>query len=306
MSDTLTFIADSDGERMDVFLSQKAGITRSHIKQLNDDGNILCNGVHEKSGKILKVGDIVTVENKKRVTTAEAEELPLEVLYEDDDIAVINKRQGMSVHPGAGNASGTVVNALLYRFGSLSEAGGEMRPGIVHRLDKDTSGVLLIAKNDDAHLALSRQLSERKMHKLYLGLLEGNLGDDSGQVRTCIGRSPRDRKKMAVLPQGKEAITFYRVLERFEKYCLVEFDIKTGRTHQIRVHAKHLGHPVVGDKTYGYQKQKFDLNGQLLHAYQITFHHPRSGEEVTFRATLPDYFENILTELRKEREDDRI
>ena len=260
------------------------------------------NGERFKCGKILKTGDVLTVTEEEKTLNAEPEELPLEVIYEDDDLAVVNKRQGMSVHPGAGNKSGTLVNALLYRFGKLSAAGGEIRPGIVHRLDKDTSGVLLVAKNDKAHLSLSNQLSRREVKKKYLAVLEGNVKSDEGEIRTYMGRSPRDRKKMAVLPQGKEAITFYKVLQRFRSNCFAEFYIKTGRTHQIRVHAQYIGHPVVGDKTYGYSKQKFSLNGQLLHAAQITFKHPSTGEELTFMAPLPDYFKEVLTKLEREGE----
>lgn len=290
--------ASEAGERMDVFLSSAIDKTRSYIKHLNDGGFILCNGKAEKCGKILKAGDKITVDEPEKIIAYQPEQLPIDIIYEDDDIAVINKAQGMSVHPGAGNKSGTLVNALLYRFNNLSSAGGETRPGIVHRLDKDTSGVLLIAKNDKAHLNLSNQLSRREVKKNYVALLEGNLKQDGGEIHTYIGRSPRDRKKMAVLPQGKEAITFYSVLERFSNNCFVGFDIKTGRTHQIRVHAQYLGHPVVGDKTYGYVKQKFDLNGQLLHAERITFKHPVTGKEMTFSAPVPDYFENVLSKLR--------
>lgn len=296
------YTVESGGERLDVYLAEQLGKTRSYVKHLNDNGLVLCNGKQSKCGTVLKAGDIITVTPEERVTHAEPQDLPLDVLYEDDDVAVINKQQGISVHPGAGNHNGTLVNALTYRFKNLSSAGGDVRPGIVHRLDKDTSGVLLVAKNDDAHAALTGQLSRREVQKVYLALLEGNLKSDEGEVRTNIGRSPRDRKKMAVLPNGKEAITLYSVVKRYRNNCLVKFIIKTGRTHQIRVHAQYLGHPVVGDKTYGYAKQRFDLNGQLLHAYQITFRHPSSGKELTFEAPLPDYFENVLNKLNGEIE----
>lgn len=301
MTETRVFSVTTGGERLDVYLAAAMDTTRSHIKQLCDTGCVLCNGVNEKCGKIVKAGDTIAVAEPERTLCAEPEAIPLDVLYEDDDLAVVNKRQGISVHPGAGNRSGTLVNALLYRFGSLSGAGGAVRPGIVHRLDKDTSGVLVVAKNDKTHVALSEQLSRREMHKIYLALLEGNLKSDEGEVRTQMGRSPRDRKKMAVTPRGKEAITLYRVRERFARYCFTEFEIKTGRTHQIRVHAQYLGHPVVGDKTYGYRKQRFDLAGQLLHAAQITFRHPAKGRELTVSAPLPDYFTAVLETLRNEK-----
>ena len=303
MTESKCYNVEIGGERLDVYLSQITGKTRSRIKQLNDSGAILINGKTDKCGRILKAGEVISIAEAEQYDCAAAEEIPLDILYEDNDVAVINKPQGMSVHPGAGNSSGTLVNALMYRFSDLSGVGGSVRPGIVHRLDKDTSGVIIVAKNDKAHLRLSEQLSRREMKKVYIALLEGNLKDDSGEVITFIGRSPRDRKKMAVLPQGKQAVTLYKVIERFRSNCLTEFIIKTGRTHQIRVHAKHLGHPVVGDKTYGYTKQKFDLNGQLLHAKQITFTHPVSGELLTFEAPLPDYFVNVLNILRKQEEE---
>ena len=295
-----TIVAEKGGERLDVYLAAKTGKTRSQIKAAAEEGNLTVNGEHVKCGYTVRAGDTIELIEVEREIHAVPEDIPIDVLYEDEHIAVINKQQGISVHPGAGNKSGTLVNALLYRFNKLSGAGGELRPGIVHRLDKDTSGVLLVAKNDSAHLNLSNQLSRREMHKIYVAVLEGNLKNDGGEVRTYIGRSPRDRKKMAVVSSGKEAITEYRVTERFIKNCLTEFDIKTGRTHQIRVHAQHLGHPVVGDKTYGYSKQRFDLNGQLLHAKSITFRHPVSGKEMTVSAPLPDYFERVLEVLRKE------
>ena len=296
-----TIVAESGGDRLDVYLASATGKTRSQIKAMSDGGNVTVNGEKVKCGYMVRIGDVIELTEIEREIYAAPEDIPLDVLYEDEHIAVINKQQGISVHPGAGNKSGTLVNALLYRFGKLSGTGGELRPGIVHRLDKDTSGVLIVAKNDSAHLNLSNQLSRREMHKIYVAVLEGNLKDDSGEVRTYIGRSPRDRKKMAVLSSGKEAITQYRVLERFGKNCLVEFDIKTGRTHQIRVHAQHLGHPVVGDKTYGFSKQKFDLDGQLLHAKSITFRHPVTNENMTVSAPLPDYFNRVLEVLRKEK-----
>ncbi len=299
MTHSSAITVEKGGERLDVFLSAALDTTRSHVKQLNDGGFVRVNGQTVKGGCILKAGDEIEVTQEQYEPTAQPEDLPLTVLYEDDDVAVIDKRQGMSVHPGAGVHSGTLVNALLYRFGKLSEMGGAVRPGIVHRLDKDTSGVLVVAKNDKAHASLAGQLSRREMHKAYIALLEGNLKNDAGEVRTYIGRNPRARKKMAVLPQGKEAITHYRVIERFAKYCLAEFVIETGRTHQIRVHAQYLGHPVAGDKTYGFGAGKFALDGQLLHAASITFRHPSSERLLTFTAPLPDYFQKILNTLRQ-------
>lgn len=211
----------------------------------------------------------------------------------------MNKPQGMTVHLGNGNIDGTLVNALLYKLDKLSGINGVIRPGIVHRIDKDTSGLLVVAKNDKAHLCLSKQISEKTCKRTYLALLEGNLKDDSGTVTTYIGRSPQDRVKMAVVPpeKGKLAITDYRVEKRYSGYTLFRFDLQTGRTHQIRVHAKYLGHPVVGDRVYGIKKQKFNLNGQLLHAFKLTFVHPSTAEVMAFEAPLPDYFVEILNKL---------
>ena len=225
-----------------------------------------------------------------------------EQILADGDIAVINKPRGMSVHAGAGRVDGTLVNALLYRLKSLSSINGEIRPGIVHRIDKDTTGLLVVAENDAAHLSLAKQIAEKTCHREYLALLEGVLKEDTGHIETNIGRDPKDRLKMAVLPfGGRRAVTDYEVVERFSENTLVHFTLQTGRTHQIRVHAKHLGHPVVGDPVYGYKKQRFTLDGQLLHAFRLTLTHPRTGERMTFEAPLPADFEHILAVLRAER-----
>ncbi len=305
MTETIVVQAEHSGQRLDVVAAACTGKTRSQIKQLLQNGLLTVNGAPDKGGRIVKEGDEICITTRDVPLCAEPQEIALDILYEDDDIVVLNKAQGMSVHPGAGNRDGTLVNALLYHVGALSQAGGAERPGIVHRLDKDTSGVLVAAKNDFAHLSLSRQIADRKVQKLYTAVLEGNLKSDEGEVVTGIGRSPRDRKKMAVLPAGgKTAITHYRVQKRYKNNCLVQFDIKTGRTHQIRVHAQYLGHPVVGDKTYGYLKQRFDLKGQLLHASSISFTHPRTNQRVTFTAPLPDYFLRVCALLEKETEED--
>jgi len=207
----------------------------------------------------------------------------------------------MTVHQGNGNTEGTLVNALLYNLKSLSTINGVIRPGIVHRIDKDTSGLLVVAKNDIAHVNLSSQIENKTCHRIYLALLEGNVKDDSGVITTYIGRNPNDRLKMAVVDakKGKIAITEYKVLERFNGYTLCQFKLQTGRTHQIRVHAKHMMHPVVGDPVYGIKKQKFNLNGQLLHAHTLELDHPTTRERMTFSAPLPDYFENVLEKLRR-------
>ncbi len=243
------------------------------------------------------------IEPDLKPIAASAEDIPLDIVYEDDDLAVVNKAQGMTVHAGAGNFEGTLVNALLFRLNNLSGVGGALRPGIVHRIDKDTSGLLVVAKNDRAHLSLSEQIKEKTCRREYYALLEGVLKRDGGTISTDLGRDPKDRLKMAVLPagRGKEAVTDYIVEERFRDNTLARFLLHTGRTHQIRVHAKYLGHPVVGDKTYGYKKQRFALEGQLLHAFRLEFTHPTSGERMCFSAPLPDYFERVLTVLRREK-----
>ncbi len=296
------FTADA-AVRADVFVSAHTGLTRSAVKKLADEGRLFCDGVPVKAGYVLKAGCRVSLDvPPPRAVRAEPEDIPVEVLYEDGDIAVINKPRGMAVHAGAGRVNGTLVNALLYRLKSLSSINGEIRPGIVHRIDKDTTGLLVVAENDAAHLSLARQIAEKSCRREYLALLEGALKEESGRVETLIGRDPKDRLKMAVLPAGgRRAVTQFSVVERFPAHTLVHFTLQTGRTHQIRVHAKYLGHPVVGDKVYGYKKQRFALEGQLLHAFRLTLTHPRTGERMTFEAPLPEDFENVLALLRRER-----
>ena len=298
----LEFTADA-AVRADVFVSERAGMTRSAVKKLADEGRLFCDDVPVKAGHMLRAGSRVALDvPPPRPVRAQPEDIPVEVLYEDGDLAVINKPRGMAVHAGAGRVSGTLVNALLYRLKSLSSINGEVRPGIVHRIDKDTTGLLVVAENDAAHLSLAKQIAEKSCQREYLALLEGALREDSGRVETLIGRDPKDRLKMAVLPAGgRRAVTLFSVAERFPAHTLVHFTLQTGRTHQIRVHAKYLGHPVVGDPVYGYKKQRFDLEGQLLHAYRLTLTHPRTGERMCFEAPLPADFTHVLEILRNER-----
>ncbi len=300
---SLTFAAEGP-LRVDVFLSERTELTRSAVKKLAEEGHVLVAGKPVKAGCVLKAGEEVTlfIPDPKPIA-ARPEDIPLDIVYEDEDIAVINKQQGMTVHAGSGNYEGTLVNALLFRLDHLSGINGELRPGIVHRIDKDTSGLLVVAKNDRAHLSLSAQIAEKSCRREYLALLEGVLKEDSGNIVTQIGRDPNDRLKMAVLPEGKgrRAETDWEVTERFARNTLVHFILHTGRTHQIRVHAKYMGHPVVGDPVYGYKKQRFELNGQLLHAFRLTLTHPRTGEIMTFTAPLPDYFQRILTIVRGDK-----
>ena len=233
---------------------------------------------------------------KPQEVSTEAEDIPLDIVFEDEDVIVVNKPQGLVVHPCSTTKSGTLVNALLFHVVDLSGINGQLRPGIVHRLDKDTSGLLVVAKNDFAHVNLAEQIKNKTAKRDYLAVLEGNLKDESGRVETFLKRDPKDRKKYSVQSSGRVAITDYKVLQHYEKCCLVQFSLQTGRTHQIRVHAKHLGHPVVGDKLYGHEVK--GLAGQLLHAYRLTFAHPRTGNVMTFEAPVPTYFEEFL---RKQR-----
>ncbi len=290
----------SEKMRLDVFLAIETGWTRSQIKLQIDAGKVFVNEKPQKSGFLVKNNDKIRLFFAKNVfdTKAEPEDIPLDIVYEDGDFAIINKPQGMVVHPAPGAYNHTLVNALLFHFESLSSGSDNIRPGIVHRIDKDTSGLLVVAKNDKAHASLAAQIAEHSCFRHYLALLEGNLKDDLGRIETFIGRSDKDRKMMSVKDEGKIAITNYKVVQRFNDYCLVEFILETGRTHQIRVHAKHLGHPIVGDKTYGIKNQKFNLDGQLLHAYKLELTHPSSGERKTFECELPNYFKNILKKLK--------
>ena len=287
--------------RADVFLSDTLGGTRSSVKKLFESGFVLIGGKTAKPSQSVPQGATAEVTLPDAVSCeAKPEDIEIDIVYEDKDVAVINKPQGMTVHAGNGNTEGTLVNALLYKLDSLSGINGVIRPGIVHRIDKDTSGLLVVAKNDAAHLSLAKQIEEKTCRRTYLALLEGNLKNDAGTVTTYIGRDPKDRVKMAVVEpnRGKIAITDYTVLKRYKQnFTLCRFDLHTGRTHQIRVHARYLGNPVVGDPVYGVKKQKFNLNGQLLHAWRLRFTHPTTGEEMSFEAPLPDYFKDVLNRL---------
>lgn len=299
-----TLNARENYARADVFLSENLeGFTRSAVKKLFENGLVVICDKQAKPSQQITAGDIVNVNLPDAVEySAKPEDIPVDIVYEDEDIAVVNKPQGMTVHMGNGNVDGTLVNALLYKLDKLSGINGVIRPGIVHRIDKDTSGLLVVAKNDAAHLSLSKQIEEKTCKRSYLALLEGNLKQDYGTVTTYIGRDPTDRVKMAVVSpeKGKIAITDYKVLKRYrENFTLCRFDLHTGRTHQIRVHARHLAHPIVGDPVYGVKKQKFKLDGQLLHAWRLELVHPKSGEKLTFEAPLPDYFSNVLNKLNE-------
>ena len=301
--DKRLFVADAPYKRLDLFLSgQTEEITRSRFKKLIEEGNVLLNGEKiTKAGAELKIGDAVEVRIPEAVEySVKAENIPIEIVYQDESFAIVNKPKGMTVHVGNGNESGTLVNALLYALDSLSGVGGVLRPGIVHRIDKDTTGLLVVAKNDKAHVSLAAQIAQKTCFRTYFALLEGSVKEERGRIVTNIGRHPTERLQMAVLPadKGKIAITDYETVARFgNDYTLCKFTLQTGRTHQIRVHAKHLNHPIVGDLTYGYKKQKLGVEGQLLHAWELELTHPKTGERMKFNATLPPSFLEILQKL---------
>ncbi len=301
---------EAEGERLDCFLSGKVeGYSRTYMQKLIEEGHCKVNGKNAKPRFKLREGDRVEAVIPDPVPLeVEPEKIDLDIIYEDNDIIIINKPQGMVVHPSHGNYSGTVVNALmghcksLSDYNSLTGINGVMRPGIVHRIDKDTSGIIVVAKNNEAHLSLSGQLKEHTITRKYTALLEGRLKTECGTADTLIGRNPKNRKQMAVVREnGKRAVTHYKVLERFENHTLIEAVLETGRTHQIRVHMAYLGHPVVGDTVYGFKKQRFDTKGQLLHARVLGFIHPAKKEYVEFEAPIPEYFEKVLRLLRNGR-----
>ncbi len=290
------------GERIDKAISVlRQDISRARVQKLIEDGHITVCGKKVRPGYKLRETDTVGIEIPEAVPLeAKAQDIPLDIVYEDGSLLVINKPRGMVVHPAAGNYEDTLVNALLHHCGdSLSEIGGVLRPGIVHRIDKDTTGLLIVAKGDHAHRHLSAQLKTRTLSRTYFALVHGNVKADSGTVDKPIDRDARDRKKMAVAKVGgREAVTHFEVLQRFGMYTLLKCKLETGRTHQIRVHMKSLGHPLVGDKTYGVKKEAFQLPGQLLHAGEIGFIHPQTEKEMSFSVPLPGDFEHVLQILR--------
>jgi 23S rRNA pseudouridine1911/1915/1917 synthase len=290
------------GKRLDAFLADELeNQSRSAVQRLIDSGNIKVNDKNITKNYKLRVGDAISVDiPEPEELTIEAENIPLDILYEDSDLIVINKPQGMVVHPAPGHYTGTLVNALMYHCGDeLSGINGVMRPGIVHRIDKDTSGVLVVAKSDAAHRGLTAQLAEHSMKRIYNAIVYNSFNEDEGTVDKPIARSQNDRKKMAVVMHGgRNAVTHYRVLERLGKFNLMEFKLETGRTHQIRVHMANIGHPLLGDEVYGPKKSPFNLKGQVLHAKSLGFVHPTKNEYMEFETELPEYFENLIKILR--------
>ena len=295
-----TLVVTGGTTRLDRYLAgQLHDLTRSRLHGLIGDGFVLVNGEATKPAQKVRPGDVVDVTvPKPREVSMAAEDIPVPLVYQDDDIVVVDKPAGLAVHPGPGHPSGTLVNALLARCPGIEGVGGEIRPGIVHRLDKDTSGLMVVAKNDTAHHHLSESLKDREVKKEYLALAEGKLAEEEGVIDRPIGRHPRNRKKMAVVEDGRTARTRFQVLERFERATLVRLSLETGRTHQIRVHLAYLGHPLVGDGVYG--RGSGSLGRQFLHACRLGFEHPSSGEFVEFRSELPEDLRRVLEEMRRE------
>lgn len=291
------------GKRIDAFIAEKVDISRVTVQRLIDEENISVNGKKTKPSYKVQENDVIEVEEEKpKEIELKAQEIPLEILYEDDDIIVVNKPKGMVVHPANGNPDGTLVNAIMAICkDSLSGIGGEIRPGIVHRLDKDTSGALIIAKNDKAHINMSEQIKNHEVEKTYIALVKGIVKENEATINMPIGRSTKDRKKMAVNKNGKNAVTHFKVLERFNNYTLLEVKIETGRTHQIRVHLTEIGYPIVGDGVYSNGKNEWGIQGQCLHAKSLKFKHPITGKDLFIEAPLPEYFDKIISELKERK-----
>ncbi|MDR7856400.1 RluA family pseudouridine synthase [Tissierella sp.] len=298
------YVDEDDSERLDAYIAKELDeVSRSYVQKLIKDGLVYVNDKIMKASYSVKEGDFIRVQlpEPKKLEII-PEDLPLEIVYEDSDVVLINKSQDMVVHPAPGNYTGTLVNALLFHIDSLSSINGIIRPGIVHRLDKDTSGLLIVAKNDKAHRILSEDLKARKIKRVYTALVHGVLSNDEGIINAPIGRHANDRKKMTVTNKNsKDAITHYKVLNRYNNYTLAEVKLETGRTHQIRVHMAHINHPVVGDPVYSRCKNEFGLDKQMLHATRLGFNHPSNGEYMKFEIDLPEYFNNIIKVLENKR-----
>lgn len=303
MEETIFNIDENfEGQRIDKYLSSAfEGQSRSYLQGLIEKGNVLVNNKIIKSNyKLKNFDEIVVTLPEPLELKVEAEDIPLDIVYEDKDVIVVNKPQGMVVHPAPGNYSGTLVNALLHYCTDLSSINGVIRPGIVHRIDKDTTGILVVAKNDKAHNFLSDQLRDHSMKREYFALVEGRIKEDTGVIDKPLGRNKKDRLKIGIIPDGRRAVTHYEVLERFNSTTLIKCVLETGRTHQIRVHMASIGHPLVGDPLYGFKKQKYKLEGQMLHAKTLGFIHPSTKKYMEFTSELPKYFKELLDKLEKE------
>ena len=301
MREEKSVTAGPEAARLDKYLSEVfPEHSRSFFQNCIENGQVLVDGRPARAKEKPREGSVITFfAEEPRELEAKPEDIPLDIVYEDGDIAVINKPKGMVVHPAPGNETGTLVNALLFHMKDLSGINGVLRPGIVHRLDKDTTGLLVIAKNDAAHISLAEQIREKTARREYTALVFGGFREEEGRVDAPIARHKTDRKRMAVVPGGREAVTLFQVAARYEKYTLLHLRLTTGRTHQIRVHMAYIGHPVVGDAVYTKQKFPYPTQGQMLHAHRLTLTHPRTGERMTFEAPLPAYFQEILSRLRE-------
>ena len=297
---TISIISDKESERIDSYISTKlTDVSRNAVQKLILEGNITVNNKKIKSNYKIKINDLILINlPEPEILDVRSENLNIDIVYEDNDLVVVNKAQGMVVHPAPGHYSGTLVNGLMYHLKDLSSINGVLRPGIVHRLDKNTSGLMLVAKNDKSHNYLAACLKEHTINRIYYTLVEGNIKDDSGVIDAPLGRSEKDRKKRTVTTKNsKNAITNYWVVKRYGKYTLLRIKLETGRTHQIRVHMKYIGHPVVGDDVYGIKSNKFKLEGQLLHSKTLGFIHPTKKEYLEFDSELPDYFKEVLNKV---------
>lgn len=299
---TLTITVEAGGQRLDAYIAEHTDFTRSAAQRLIESGAVTVDGEIKKPKFTLKAGSVISITPPPPEPVELApEDIPIDIVYQDADIAVINKPVGMVVHPAAGNPSGTLVNAIMFHIKDLSGIGGEIRPGIVHRIDKNTSGLLVIAKNDAAHNFLANEMKTHAVSRVYYALVEGNIREDSGTVDAPIARHKTDRKRMAVVQGGRNAVTHWQVQERFGTRTLLRVELETGRTHQIRVHMAYINHPIVGDDVYGSAKNELGFRGQALHAAELRLTHPRTGEKMTFHAPLPETFERALEKLRKRR-----
>ena len=298
----IKYIVDEQfsGKRLDTYLSSvNSKLSRTMIQKIIETDGVLVNQKKQKASYKVQTNDaVILIIPEVKETKLKSQDIKLDVIYEDSDIIVINKQKGLVVHPGNGNPDGTLVNAVMAMCKDLSGIGGEVRPGIVHRLDKDTSGLIIIAKNDKAHINMSNLIKERKVKKTYIALVRGVIPENEATINMPIGRSYKDRKKMAVVKTGKNAVTHFKVIERFSKYTLLELVIDTGRTHQIRVHMAEIGYPLVGDNVYSNGKNEFNVEGQMLHAHKLEFDHPITNKHMKLEAPLPEYFNNVLKELK--------
>ena len=292
-------VSKDENIRLDAYIANNTDLSRVAVQRLIENKEILVNNIEQKPSYKVRQNDKITVNRPEaKQIDLVAQDIPIDVIYEDDNIIVVNKPKGLVVHPANGNPDGTLVNAIMSICkDTLSGIGGEIRPGIVHRLDKDTSGLLIVAKNDEAHIKMSEQIKNREVKKIYIALVRGQVPEEEATINMPIGRSAKDRKKMAVCKDGKEAVTHFKVLQRFNKYTLLQIKIDTGRTHQIRVHLSEIGYPVIGDSVYSNGKNEFNVEGQMLHAQKLEFKHPITQEQINLEAPLPEYFKQILEQL---------